>query len=103
VLPLRSGWSARNQPYSRRGSSHDTARLAVNPFCHLERQVTTSSCHRLARPPILPTVAESDYPLPCRSLECFAPVMHKLQICLSWWRIWVRSAEFDRRIFLQAF
>src|SRR5262249_20444202 len=23
-------------------------------------------------------------------------------ICLSWWRIWVRSAEFDRRIFLQA-
>jgi hypothetical protein len=52
----------------RRGSSHDTARLAVNPFCHLERQVTTSSCHRLARP----TVVESDYPLPCRSLECFA-------------------------------
>src|SRR3984893_19571466 len=32
----------------RRGSSHDTARLAVNPFCHLERQVTTNSCHRLA-------------------------------------------------------
>jgi hypothetical protein len=22
---------------------------------------------------------------------------------LSWWRIWVRSAEFDRRIFLQDF
>jgi len=30
-------------------------------------------------------------------------LLHKLQICLSWWRIWVRSAEFYRRIFLQAF
>src|SRR5262249_19759111 len=29
--------------------------------------------------------------------------MHKLQICLSWWRIWVRGAELNRRIFLQAF
>jgi hypothetical protein len=28
---------------------------------------------------------------------------HKLQICLSWRRIRVRSAELDRRIFLQAF
>jgi hypothetical protein len=72
----------------RRGSSHDTARLAVNPFCHLKRQVTTNSCHRLARPPILPIVAESDYPLPCRSPECFAPAKTPrktvFQIATSW-------------------
>jgi len=35
--------------------------------------------------------------------KCVTARMLKLQICLSWWRIWVRSAEFDRRIFLQAF
>ena len=31
------------------------------------------------------------------------PVVRKLQIYLSWRRIWVRSAGFYRRIFLQAF
>src|SRR5262249_40512997 len=50
------------------------------------------------------SVAACSAGLPCRRLrKRRSALMHKLQTCLLWWRIWVRSAGFDRRIFLEAF
>src|SRR5262245_932537 len=46
---------------------------------------------------------ERPHTAPCDWARALGRRGHKLQICLSWWRVWVRSTGFYRRIFLQAF